>query len=122
MDRPSGPLGAATLSSRATADTGAPRSTSRRAPSGGMRHATSNSSLSTQSSVKSYQSFITDEAVIALTETYLIEARENHEKQTSEAATAEGVTVPGVTIDLSHKMITSLPDEFVDLTKKDLER
>lgn len=49
-------------------------------------------------------------------------ARDEHEKITSQAANAEGLTVPGVTIDLSHKEILNLPEEVVDIIKRDLER
>lgn len=120
MDRPSGPLGAATQSSRPTIDTGAPRpaplnSAARRVPNNNVRHAASSSSLSTQPS-------ITDAQVIALAENAMNNARDEHEKITSQAANAEGLTVPGVTIDLSHKEILNLPEEVVDIIKRDLER
>jgi hypothetical protein len=49
-------------------------------------------------------------------------ARDEHERISSQAASAEGLTVPGVTIDLSHKEILNLPEEVVDIIKRDLER
>jgi len=114
MERPSGPLGAATQSTgRPMVDNGVPRpaplSTVRRIPPNTVRHAASSSSISAGQ-------------FVALAK----EAMRNalHENQTK-AAEASGVSnelKPGVTIDLSHKQIQRFPDEVVDIIKNELER
>lgn len=119
MDRPSGPLGAATQSSRPMIDNGAPRpaplTTARRVPPTNVRPAPSSSFLPAQTSISEAQ-------VILLAEKAMKNALDEHEKEAAQNAKAEGLTVPGVTIDLSHKQIQVFPEEVVDIIKKELER
>ncbi|KAF8855096.1 hypothetical protein BDZ45DRAFT_596161 [Acephala macrosclerotiorum] len=114
MERPSGPLGAATQSSRPMVDNGMPRAaplnTARRIPNA-VRHAQSSSSLSKQKSLSAAE-------VIALAREAMKVAVDEH----AEVVKAEGLNVPGVTIDLSHKLIQIFPEEVVDIIKNELER
>lgn len=119
-ERPSGPLGMATQSTgRMIVDNGiqrpAPLSAVRRNPPTSVRHATSNSSLSTQVPISASQ-------VVALAQEAMRNAIEENQ---SKAAEASGVTTelkPRVTIDLSHKQIQKFPEEVIDIIKTELER
>jgi hypothetical protein len=119
MDRPSGPLGAATQSTgRPMAENGAPRAAplnpARRVPNT-VRHAASTSSLSTQIPISSGQ-------VIALAREAMKNALEENETKAAEASGVSNELKPGVTIDLSHKQIQRFPEEVVDIIKNELER
>lgn len=119
MDRPSGPLGAATQSTgRPMVDNGVPRpaplSTVRRIPNT-VRHATSSSSLSTQASISATQ-------VVALAKEAMRNALEENQTKAAEASGVSTELKPGVTIDLSHKQIQRFPEEVVDIIKNELER
>lgn len=119
MERPSGPLGAATQSSRPMVDNGMPRpapmNTARRIPNA-VRHVQTQSSLSRQKPLSAAE-------VIELAREAMKVAVEEHEKKSQDPEVIQqGLTVPGVTIDLSHKMIQIFPEEVVDIIKKELER
>ena len=120
MDRPSGPLGAATQSTgRPMADNGvqrpAPLNTARRIPQP-IRQATSNSPLSTQ------QTPISAGQVVALAREAMRNALDEHKTQAAEASDVSDEMKPGVTVDLSHKQIQKFPEEVVDIIKNELER
>ncbi|KAI9642876.1 RAM signaling network component [Ciborinia camelliae] len=125
MERPTGPpLGAAIMSSgrpkfenAMPAPGSGPRpqnlSASRRGPP--IRHAQSNSSLSSQLPLSHGQ-------VIALAREYMNKALEENIVKAAESSAVSNELKPGVTIDLSHKQIQRFPDEVVDIIKVELER
>ncbi|KAH7356731.1 RAM signaling pathway protein-domain-containing protein [Rhexocercosporidium sp. MPI-PUGE-AT-0058] len=124
MDRPSGPLGAATQSTgRPMVDTGVPRpvvpitlsNTVRRFPNNAVRHEASNSSLSSQIPISAGQ-------VVALAQEAMKNAIEENRTKAAEASGVSNELKPGVTIDLSHKQIQRFPEEVVDIIKTELER
>lgn len=123
MDRPSGPLGAATQSTgRPMVDNGVPRpavpatlsNTVRRIPPS-VRHTASNSSLSAQIPISAGQ-------VVALAQEAMKNAVEENRTKAAEASGVSTELKPGVTIDLSHKQIQRFPEEVVDIIKNELER
>jgi len=118
-DRPSGPLGAATQSSRPMGENGfvrpAPLNTARRAPNTTIRHAASNSSLSSQTPISAGQ-------VVALAREAMKNALDENQTKAAEASGVSNELKPGVTIDLSHKQIQRFPEEVVDIIKNELER
>lgn len=127
MERPTGPpLGAAIMSSgRPKFEKSMPGpgpgpghrpqnlSASRRGPT--VRHAQSNSSLSSQIPLSHGQ-------VIALAREYMNKALEENMVKAAESSTVSNELKPGVTIDLSHKQIEKFPEEVVDIIKIELER
>jgi hypothetical protein len=121
MERPSGPLGAATQSTgRPMVDNGALNrptlsNTARRGPNPTVRLVPSNSSLSVQTP-------LTPSQVIALAQEAMKNALEENETKAAEASGVSNELKPGVTIDLSHKSIQVFPDEVVDIIKNELER
>ncbi len=124
MDRPSGPLGAATQSTgRPMVDNGVPSpavppplsNTVRRILPPSVRHAASNSSLSTQIPISAGQ-------VVALAQEAMKNAIEENRTKAAEASGVSNELKPGVTIDLSHKQIQRFPEEVVDIIKNELER
>ncbi|KAL2073227.1 hypothetical protein VTL71DRAFT_10551 [Oculimacula yallundae] len=124
MDRPSGPLGAATQSTgRPMVDNGAPRpavpialsNTVRRIPNNNLRHEASNSSPSIQIPISAGQ-------VVALAHDAMKNAIEENRTKAAEASGVSNELKPGVTIDLSHKQIQRFPEEVVDIIKNELER
>ncbi|KUJ12042.1 uncharacterized protein LY89DRAFT_786185 [Mollisia scopiformis] len=122
MDRPSGPLGAATQSSRPMVENGAPRpappnTTGRRVPNN-VRHEASSSSLKS----KPEPTPIAGQQTISLFQKAMDKAREDHQKTDTQAAKAAGMMISGVTIDFSHKGIMDFPDEVIDIIKEELER
>jgi hypothetical protein len=119
MERPSGPLGAATQSTgRPMEGNGLPRppplSTVRRLPNA-VRHAASNSSLSSQIPISAGQ-------VVALAREAMKNALDENQTKAAEASGVSNELKPGVTIDLSHKQIQRFPEEVVDIIKNELER
>jgi hypothetical protein len=120
MERPSGPLGAATQSTgRPMEGSGLPRplplnNTVRRLPNA-VRHAASNSSLSSQIPVSAGQ-------VVALAREAMKNALDENQTKAAEASGVSNELKPGVTIDLSHKQIQRFPEEVVDIIKNELER
>ncbi|CZS98374.1 hypothetical protein WAI453_005849 [Rhynchosporium graminicola] len=124
MDRPSGPLGAATQSTgRPMVDNGAPRpaipitlsNTVRRIQNNGIRHEASNSGPSIQIPISAGQ-------VVALAQEAMKNAIEENRTKAEEASGVSTELKPGVTIDLSHKQIQKFPEEVVDIIKNELER
>ncbi len=121
MERPSGPLGAATQSTgRPMVDNGVPRpavplNTVRRVPNNTLRHAASNSSLSAAAPISSGQ-------VVALAREAMKNALDENQSKAAEASGVSTELKPGVTIDLSHKNIQRFPEEVVDIIKNELER
>lgn len=120
MERPSGPLGAATQSSRPFDPNGLGRlpplpTTVRRAPNTGIRQASSNPNLQAQIPISASQ-------VIALAREAMKSALDENSTKAAEASGVSSTLKPGVTIDLSHKNIQRFPDEVVDIIKNELER
>lgn len=121
MDRPTGPLGAATQSTgRPMVDNGglnrqALSNTARRAPNPTVHLVPSNPSLSAQTPIMASQ-------VIDLAKEAMKNALEENETKAAEASGVSNELKPGVTIDLSHKNIQNFPDEVVDIIKNELER
>jgi hypothetical protein len=121
MERPTGPLGAATQSTgRPMVDNGALNrqalsNTARRAPNPTLHLVPSNQSLSAQTP-------ITVSQVIDLAKEAMKNALEENETKAAEASGVSNELKPGVTIDLSHKNIQIFPDEVVDIIKNELER
>lgn len=60
--------------------------------------------------------------VIALAREAMRSAIRDNESQAAEASGVSTELKPGVTIDLSRRNIQELPDEVVDIIKKELER
>ena len=125
MDRPSGPLGAATQSTgRPMIDTNlqrpAPLNAIRKAqapPNPTVRPADSNPSQSSQIPIP-----ISAEKFVALAREAMKNALEENKTKAAEASGVSNELKPGVTIDLSHKNIQKFPDEVVDIIKNELER
>lgn len=117
MERPSGPLGAATQSTgRPMTDLRAtPLTAARKAPQP-IQHTPSNSSLS------STQIPISAGQVVALAREAMRNALDEHQSQVAEASDVSDEMKPGVTVDLSHKQIQRFPEEVVDIIKNELER
>jgi hypothetical protein len=121
MERPSGPLGTATQSTGRPLDSnGFPRppplNTVRRLPNATtVRHAASNSSLSSQIPISAAQ-------VVALAREAMKNALDENQTKAAEASGVSNELKPGVTIDLSHKQIQRFPEEVVDIIKNELER
>lgn len=121
MERPSGPLGAATQSSRPFDPSGLgrlpppPPITLRRPPNSNVRQAPSSSNLQAQLPIGAGQ-------VIALAREAMKNALEENKNQAAEASAVSNALKPGVTIDLSHRSIQRFPDEVVDIIKNELER
>jgi hypothetical protein len=121
MDRPTGPLGAATQSTgRPMPDNGVLNrqvlsNTARRAPNSTLHLVPSNTSLSSQTPITASQ-------VIDLAKEAMKNALEENETKAAEASGVSNGLKPGVTIDLSHKNIQNFPDEVVDIIKNELER
>jgi len=121
MERPTGPLGAATQSTgRPMLDNGglnrqALSNTARRAPNPAIHLVPSNTSLSSQTPITASQ-------VIDLAKEAMKNALEENETKAAEASGVSNGLKPGVTIDLSHKNIQNFPDEVVDIIKTELER
>lgn len=125
MDRPSGPLGAATQSSRPMGDNGssrpAPLNTARRIPNG-VRHAASSSSLVSNSAMVPREIPISAGQFVTLAKEAMKNALEENQTKAAEASAVSTELKPGVTIDLSHRRIEQFPDEVVDIIKNELER
>jgi hypothetical protein len=121
MERPTGPLGAATQSTgRPMLDNGALNrqalsNTARRAPNPTVHLVPSNTSLSSQAPIMASQ-------VIDLAKEAMKNALEENQTKAAEASGVSNELKPGVTIDLSHKNIQNFPDEVVDIIKNELER
>ncbi len=121
MERPSGPLGTATQSTGRPLDSnGLPRppplNTVRRIPNNAaVRHAASNSSLSSQIPISAAQ-------VVVLAREAMKNALDENQTKAAEASGVSNELKPGVTIDLSHKQIQRFPEEVVDIIKNELER
>jgi hypothetical protein len=124
MERSFGPpMGAATQSTgRPMAENGVPRvaplNTMRKIPnpsSSSIKHAASNSSLSSQVPISAGQ-------VIALAREAMKMALEENQTKAAETSGVSNDLKPGVTIDLSHKQIQRFPEEVVDIIKNELER
>jgi hypothetical protein len=121
MERPTGPLGAATQSTgRPMLDNGALNrqalsNTARRAPNPTVHLVPSNTSLSSQTPIMASQ-------VIDLAKEAMKNALEENQTKAAEASGVSNELKPGVTIDLSHKNIQNFPDEVVDIIKNELER
>lgn len=120
MERPSGPLGAATQSSRPFDPNGLgrlppPPITVRRAPNPNVRHATSSSNLQAQIPISTSQ-------VITMAKEAMKTALEENQTKAAEASAVSDTLKPGVTIDLSHRGIQRFPEEVVDIIKSELER
>lgn len=119
MERPSGPLGAATQSSRPfdpnRLERPPPPITVRRVPNINVRKVGSNPNLQPQLPINANQ-------VIALAREAMKNALEENKNQAAEASAVSNTLKPGVTIDLSHRGIQRFPDEVVDIIKNELER
>jgi hypothetical protein len=121
MDRPTGPLGAATQSTgRPMVENGALNrqalsNTARRAPNPTVHLVPSNSSLSAPVTITASQ-------VLDLAKEAMKNALEENKTKAAEASGVSNELKPGVTIDLSHKNIQDFPDEVVDIIKNELER
>lgn len=117
IDRPSGPLGAATQSTgRPMVDNAAlSRSTVRKVSTSTLRNMPSNSSMNTQLPISAAQ-------VVQLAKEAMKNALEENQTKAAEASGVSNELKPGVTIDLSHKNIQKFPDEVVDIIKTELER
>jgi hypothetical protein len=121
MERTNGPpLGAATQSTgRPQVENGVPRpsalNTARRIPNTAIRHESSNSNLSAQTSISASE-------VVALAREAMRNALEENQTKAAETSGVSNELKPGVTIDLSHKQIQKFPEEVVDIIKNELER
>ena len=150
MDRPSGPLGAATQSTgRGIPDTSPPAVTMRRPvgtppnalppatlagpvppvpPLPDLRTVPSSAALSSATGHPSTPTAPVPPAspakVIALFTDAIQNALQENEAQAQrgEGGATGSELKPGVTIDLSHKGIRELPEEVVDVVKNELER
>jgi hypothetical protein len=91
-----------------------PLNTARRLPNA-VRHAASNSSLSSQISISAGQ-------VVVLAREAMKNALDENQTKAAEASGVSNELKPGVTIDLSHKQIQRFPEEVVDIIKNELER
>jgi hypothetical protein len=120
MDRPSGPLGAATQSTGRPMIDNSSSSRSiipngvRKPPTATVRNMPSNSSLP--------QIPISAAQVVQLAKEAMKNALDENETKAAEASGVSNELKPGVTIDLSHKNIQKFPDEVVDIIKIELER
>lgn len=121
MERPSGPLGAATQSTgrpmvdNAALGRSAISNTARKVSTSALRNMPSNSSMNASLPISASQ-------VVQLAKEAMKIALEENQTKAAEASGVSNELKPGVTIDLSHKNIQKFPDEVVDIIKTELER
>lgn len=117
MERPSGPLGTATQSSRPAGEKGAPRpapllQVEQRKPAPSESSETDESPPPPMSDIQA----------VALAQRAMKAAIKLHEKTLDRAAVEAGMIVPGITIDLGYRGITRMSEEIVNIINHKLER